>query len=140
MKRILIIIIVLITFSCIKKTRYNTGHFKESVVNFEDVNSEYDDYNSTAPFIYNRFLFHFSSNRNSLGGDFDIVGEKMYIDWSKTNGTINIGTNLSEDRFDYLMPVYILQTEVSYEEKMCIIFIVSFVYCFFVDCSVCRKN
>lgn len=106
MKRILIISIVLITISCKEKDRYETGHFKESVVNFGDVNSEYDDYNSTAPFIYYRHLFHFSSNRNSSGNDFDIVGENMYIDWSKTSGTLEIGTDLSDDRFDYLMPMF----------------------------------
>jgi len=103
---VLFIITILISFSCHKDRRYETGHFTESVVNFSDVNSEYDDYNSTEPFIYNRYLFHFSSNRKSLGKDFDIVGEKMFIDWSKTSGTLKIGTNASDDRFDYLMPMF----------------------------------
>lgn len=105
MKKYLIIIFTLTLISCFKE-KYETGHFKESVINFGDVNSEYDDYNSTAPFIYYRYLFHFSSNRNSSGNDFDIVGENMYIDWSKTNGTLEIGTDLSDDRFDYLMPMF----------------------------------
>jgi hypothetical protein len=39
-------------------------------------------------------------NRNSNGGDFDIIGEKMYINWSKTKGTLNIGTDLDADGFD----------------------------------------
>ncbi len=106
MKKILIIISFLTVISCHEKEKYETGHFKESVINFEDVNTKYDDYNSTAPFIYYRYLFHFSSNRNSSGNDFDIVGENMFIDWSKTNGTLEIGTDLNDDRFDYLMPMF----------------------------------
>lgn len=106
MKKILIIMSILTLISCNEKDRYETGHFKESVINFGDVNTEYDDYNSTAPFIYYRYLFHFSSNRNSSGNDFDIVGENMYIDWNKTNGTLEIGTNLNDDRFDYLVPMF----------------------------------
>ncbi len=106
MKRILILSFVLITFSCNEKERYETGHFKELVSNFGEVNTEFDDYNSTAPYIYYRYLFHFSSNRNSAGNDFDIVGENMYIDWSMNNGTLEIGTDLADDRFDYLMPMF----------------------------------
>lgn len=107
MKNVIIFFaMILFMYSCHKDRRYETGHFTESVVNFSDVNSEYDDYDSTEPFIYNHYLFHFSSNRKSLGKDFDIVGEKMFIDWSKTSGTLKIGTNVSDDRFDYLMPMF----------------------------------
>lgn len=105
---ILFFVTILFLSSCNehKGYEYETGHFTESVVNFSDVNSEYDDYNSAAPFIYNRSLFHFSSNRKSLGKDFDIVGENMFIDWSKTLGTLKIGTNTYDDRFDYLIPMF----------------------------------
>lgn len=78
MRKYFIIIFTLTLISCFKE-KYETGHFKKSVVNFGDVNSEYDDYNSTAPFIYYTYLFHFSSNRNSSGNDFDIVRENMYL-------------------------------------------------------------
>ncbi|MBN2274450.1 MAG: PD40 domain-containing protein [Bacteroidales bacterium] len=96
----------LLLSSCWERHKYETGHFTESVVNFSDANSEFDDYNSTAPYIYYDQLFHFSSNRKSYGIDYDIVGEKMYIDWSKTKGTLSIGTDLEDDRFDYLMPMF----------------------------------
>lgn len=105
MNRFLIISIVLIAISC-RKEKYEIGHFRETVTNFGEVNTEFDDYNSTAPFIYYQYLFHFSSNRNSSGNDYDIVGENMYIDWSKTNGTLEIGTDLDDDRFDYLVPMF----------------------------------
>lgn len=97
--------LTLILSGCFKE-KYETGHFKETIINFGDINTEYDDYNSTAPFIYYRHLFHFSSNRNSSGNDFDIVGENMYIDWSTTNGTLDIGVDLHENEFDYLMPMF----------------------------------
>ncbi len=107
MKKILLLTLtIFIAYSCFERYRYDTGHFKEEVTNFGEINSEYDDYNSTAPFIYYRYLFHFSSNRKSAGQDFDIIGEKMFIDWSKTTGTLQIGTDLAEDEFDYLMPMF----------------------------------
>ncbi len=86
--------------------KYSTGYFQEDVVNFGDVNSEYDDYNMDDPSIHNYSLFHFSSNRNSLGRDFDIIGERMYFIWSKEEGTLDIGTDLNLDWFDYLIPLF----------------------------------
>jgi hypothetical protein len=104
MRKLIIFIFLLTALSCDEK--YEIGHFAEEVVNFSEVNSEYDDYNSTTPFINYRYLFHFSSNRNSSGKDFDIVGEKMFIDWSKSYGTLKIGTDNLEDHFDYLLPMF----------------------------------
>ena len=103
---VLLIISTLILTSCPERHRYETGYFPGTLTNFADVNSEYDDYNSTAPFIYYHQWFHFSSNRNSYGNDFDIVGEKMFIDWSKDNGRLEIGTDPSEFWYDYLQPVF----------------------------------
>jgi len=60
----------------------------------------------TAPFIGHIQLFHFSSNRKSHGGDFDIVGENMFIEWSKTEGTLEIGTDPAYDDFGYLYPMF----------------------------------
>ncbi len=103
---IMVLSVIMLLTSCWEKHKYETGHFTDKVVNFSDANSAFDDYNSTAPFIYYDQLFHFSSNRQSLGGHFDIVGEKMYIDWSKTKGRLFIGTGFEDDRFDYLMPMF----------------------------------
>lgn len=53
---------------------YEEGRFPDTPVNFESINSEYDDYNSAAPnYLYNEFPYMFSSNRNSDGANFDIV-------------------------------------------------------------------
>ena len=106
MKKSVIILFLFILISCKEEKKYNTGHFIESVQNFEAVNTRFDDYNSTAPFIMHNYLLHFSSNRNSLGADFDIVGENMYMEWSKIDATLDIGTNRYDDRFAYLKPMF----------------------------------
>lgn len=62
------------------------GHFPESTVNFSEVNTEYNDYNITAPEINSERLFHFSSDRNTQGADFDIVGEGITLTWNKNRG------------------------------------------------------
>ncbi|HDS06845.1 MAG TPA: hypothetical protein ENO05_04390 [Bacteroides sp.] len=107
MKKLFLIPIgMLVLTACPYGYRYDTGHFQESVTNFGEVNSQYDDYNMTAPFIYYRYLLRFSSNRNSHGGEFDIVGENMFIDWDKDDGTLAIGTDPADDNFDYLYPMF----------------------------------
>ena len=105
MKKIVIVILLLASVAC-RKDKYNTGHFQDKAINFSEVNSEYDDYNSTAPNIYYKYLFHFSSNRNSSGGNFDIIGKNMYIDWSKSDGDLIISTDNFDKRFDYLTPMF----------------------------------
>ncbi|MBN1414437.1 MAG: PD40 domain-containing protein [Bacteroidales bacterium] len=105
-KTILFLPVMIILASCPGSRRYDTGYFQHDVVNFGDLNTIYDDYNMDDPNIHYRSLFHFSSNRNSMGGDFDIVGEKMYINWSKTEGALDIGSDLDEEWFDYLVPLF----------------------------------
>ena len=94
---------------------YDTGKFPSTPVNIEDINSIYDDYNATAPNILHQQLFHFSSNRNSAGGDFDIVGEDFVVDWDKVNGTLEVGNphdilkvppEWFDERFAYLEPMF----------------------------------
>ncbi len=70
--------------------RYEMGHFPYDPVNFEAVNSEFDDYNSTAPFIESGRYLYFSSNRNSNGAEFDIVGDNLRIYWDKDEGKLTV--------------------------------------------------
>jgi len=69
--------------------KFDDGRFPSSPVNFSEVNSVYDDYNSTAPFIESNRYLYFSSNRKSQGGEFDIIGEHMQIFWDKDKGKGN---------------------------------------------------
>ena len=83
----LLVISVIIVWSCDDDYEFINGEFPETAVNFEEINSEYDDYNSAAPdYLYHEFNYLFSSNRNSLGEEFDILNYIVtltYTDYSK---------------------------------------------------------
>jgi hypothetical protein len=70
--------------------KYEEGRFPVNPVNFDAVNSQFDDYNSTAPFIEGYRYLYFSSNRNSSGGNFDVVGKDLRIYFDKENGKLTI--------------------------------------------------
>jgi hypothetical protein len=88
--------------------KFDEGRFPSEPVNFEDINSEFDDYNSTAPFIESDRYLYFSSNRNSNGGEFDIVGENVRIYWDKDHGTLTVDDSphpwIDYDYTDSLFP------------------------------------
>jgi len=71
--------------------KYNTGSFPVNPVNFTEMNTEYDDYNATAPTLGESIPLCFSSNRNSQGENFDFVYKPFSIVFSKTTGELNIG-------------------------------------------------
>jgi hypothetical protein len=70
--------------------KYDEGRFPSKPVNFAAVNSIYDDYNSTSPVIESERYLYFSSNRNSNGAEFDIIGENFHIFWDKDNGRLTV--------------------------------------------------
>lgn len=75
--------------------KFHTGYFPEVPVNFEEINTEYDDYNSTAPSLGETFPLCFSSTRNTYGANFDIVYKLVSISFSKFDGTLNVFNNTS---------------------------------------------
>ena len=70
--------------------KYDVGVLPSIPVNFSEINTEYDDYNSTAPSFGEAFPLCFSSTRNSGGGDFDIVYKLITIDFSRVTGELSI--------------------------------------------------
>jgi len=67
-------IVIYIFFSCDEIFKsHNTGVFPDTPVNFEEINTEFDDYNSTAPTFGETFPLCFSSTRDSKGENFDII-------------------------------------------------------------------
>lgn len=80
----LLILISLILTSCTGRPgNYGPGKFPEAPVNFEEINSEYDDYNSAyPPNVDETFPLCFSSSRNSLGVNFDIIYKLISINLS----------------------------------------------------------
>jgi hypothetical protein len=99
---LLIIIIVISNQSC-KKTEnpivYPKGTFPDSTVNLADINSEYDDYNSSLSQIYGYTSLVFSSNRGTLGGKFDFVQSSISFVFDQTTGAFEIESEIINDTF-----------------------------------------
>lgn len=93
-------VVCLLTF-CREKDRYPQGTFPTTITNFSEINSEYDDYNSDIPLIGIGLKLHFSSNRNSAGENFDVVGDALNIHWTTDNGTLSIYATSLEDDDDF---------------------------------------
>ncbi len=107
MKKTITFLLLLVLAACNNEApEHHDGYFPETVTNLTEVNSVWDDYNSAAPTIYDQHLLHFSSNRHSSGENFDIVGQEMFFEWSKSEATFEIGTRVHDPRFDYLMPMF----------------------------------
>ena len=77
--------------------KYNSGKIPEEVTNFEEINSEFDDYNISAPFIKDVFPLIFSSNR--FNNQFDYVYKLIAINFDKETADFSVynekKTNLS---------------------------------------------
>jgi len=110
MKRVFVIFaavitmtIVLLFVSCEKiGYKYSIGKFPDIPVNFEELNTEYDDYNSDIPTLGETFPLCFSTNRNSKGANFDIVYKLISISFSKRSGKLSIYENTSSNLDVYI--------------------------------------
>ena len=70
--------------------KYNTGTLPGTPVNLEAFNTEYDDYNSSAPSLGRLVPFCYSTNRHSQGGEFNIKYEPMDVEFSKITGDLSV--------------------------------------------------
>ena len=70
---------------------YPEGKLPEHPVNLEDFNTEYDDYNSTAPSLGSRVPFCYSTNSRSMGGNFNIKYLPLSVEWDKSTGDLTVG-------------------------------------------------
>ena len=104
--KILLIVVVISSTSCEKSPygyKYERGSLPEQPVNLADFNTEYDDYNATAPSLGELIPFCFSTNRHSRGNEFNIIYEPMSVVFDKTTGELtvtdsySIWSSLSED-------------------------------------------
>ena len=87
-----LLIILIVSFSCeriLPGYRYNQGSLPETPVNLSDFNTEYDDYNSTAPSLGKLIPFCFSTNRRNQN-DFDIIFMPMNVNFDKTSGILKV--------------------------------------------------
>ncbi len=99
MKTLIVIFsfVMLVLTSCdiIDRNKYNTGTFPDQPVNFGDINSEYDDYNSASPIIGEGSPLCFSSNRHSNGADFDIVYKFLCVYMERESGKLTVEENIN---------------------------------------------
>lgn len=101
MKKSFLPYLILILFTSCEKWQlgynYFTGELPDTPVNFEEINTEYDDFNATAPTLGETFPLCFSSSRNSNGNNFDIVYKLISISFSKKTGELSIFENTSSN-------------------------------------------
>jgi hypothetical protein len=75
------------------------GTFPDTVVNLEDINSEYDDYNISLYRLTGNSPIIFSSNRKSSGGQFDLEQASISFEFDQTNGSFGLEAVMTEDLF-----------------------------------------
>jgi len=86
--------IIICTSACTGWDHENV-FFDEEVSNLQQLNSEYDDYNSTDGSFGFTQEFYFSSNRYSNGENFDIVGVEGDFIWDQQEGILSGGFDVS---------------------------------------------
>ena len=64
------------------------------------MNSQYDDYNSTSQYIGNTSPLCFSSNRNSRGGNFDIIYKLLDVEMSLADGKLVVAESSANNLSD----------------------------------------
>jgi hypothetical protein len=80
--------------------KYPYGSIPDTVtVAVTDLNSAYDDYNLDLYQLYTSSLLIFSSNRQSSGGEFDLVQGGLSFMWDQTNGAFGFGSTMTSDLF-----------------------------------------
>lgn len=107
-KSITLLLLMLITTACPlvqQRIKYPTGHVPQIVTNFKAVNSVYDDYNSNLPMLFGEYFLQFSSNRNSLGNDYDIVGRNLNISWDQESGDFDISVGYPVNYGEFMQPM-----------------------------------
>ena len=102
-----LLIAILVIFSNCEEHRVGFEYIviSKTAVNFEQINSEYDDYNSDLPGnnLRDQFQIYFSSNRDNSGESFDIINFDAFLYFTQGSGYMEIGAY----RPDNIVPVAI---------------------------------
>ncbi len=112
MKNIKIKLLILTIFSqltaavllsgCLKSevnVLYDQGTFPDTVVNLLDLNTVYDDYNTSNTQLNGYAILVFSTNRASSGGQFDLEQGVLSFIFDKTSGAFAMGAAITDDGF-----------------------------------------
>lgn len=117
---ILEVIICLVLISCTKsvndsiilkefprneETNYSLGWFPQNPINIEELNSEYDDYNSFLPVIGSRIELYYSTNKNSNGEVFNISSRCIDAFFNYEDSVFNFNVTNDYPHYSYqLLP------------------------------------
>ncbi len=71
---------------------YTKGYFPDVIVNFVELNSEYDEINMALLQLHSYNAITFSSNRLSSGAQYDLTGKPVNFIWDQREGTFQIDT------------------------------------------------
>jgi len=99
---ILILILTTCFTNCKKPDnplRFPKGTIPDSIINVDDINSPYDDYNTALYQIGQTLPIIFSSNRRSSGGQFDLEQASLTITFDQTTGVFTFGSKMTTDTF-----------------------------------------
>ena len=111
MKQLFLIILILLLVGCPDNKYDYDIIITDFAVNLNELNSEYDDYNSLPAFPAQRMDIYFSSNRNSLGNDFDIVAGKMDFSFHSEDEILNVSIPLDSPPWESEMIFPKINTE-----------------------------
>ena len=104
MKQISILFLVLLLIGCEKPYKYKYDIIvTETATNLGNLNSEFDDYNSDLPYPHQLSDIYFSSNRNSQGANFDIVGGGLQFSYHKEDDILNLEISVGAPRESNLL-------------------------------------
>jgi WD40-like Beta Propeller Repeat len=92
MKKLFLQLSLLFFFACANPYKYNNVVFPKLPVNLDSLNTIYDDYNSNIPYIGDDFPLYFSSNRASMGKQYDIIYYVMNIQFDRKTNELYLGT------------------------------------------------
>lgn len=112
--KILFLILILSTLhSCIPDNKYSVGTFPATPVNMGEINSAYDDYNSSSPILGDMSPLVFSSNRLSNGKNFNLIYKLLDVIMTRKDGKLFVGEETSTNLDVYTANANILNAVVS---------------------------
>jgi hypothetical protein len=97
-----VFLIIASATGCKKKdepVKYPLGVFPDSVYNLSSLNTRFDDYNSNLVTFSNTMQIIFSSNRQSNGGQFDLVQGRISYSFVQKTGVFSISSDITNDTF-----------------------------------------
>jgi hypothetical protein len=85
-----VLTLLLLLTGCPYGYKYDDGKFPSDPVNISMLNSMYDDYNMYSPIIESERFLYFSSNRDSYGEEYNIVGSHFRVYWDRNEGILQV--------------------------------------------------